>query len=71
MGHFITTFKAAALGLSLLGSAPVAAESLAGSYLAGRSAAIENNFEAAAQYFGTALARDPQNAELMEQTVLA
>lgn len=73
MKIFKTTVSAAALGLALLSTAPtsVSAESLAGSYLAGRSAAIEYDFAAAAKYYSLALARDPENVEVMESAVLA
>jgi tetratricopeptide (TPR) repeat protein len=73
MRNFLTTVSAAALGLGVLmtSSPTVAAESLAGAYLAGRSAAIDFDFEAAAKYYGIAMARDPQNVEIMENAVLA
>ncbi len=73
MRNFLTSVSAAALGLALTvgAPAPVSAESLAGSYLAGRSASARNDFEIAAQYYATALARDPANAELMESGTLA
>lgn len=45
------------------------AESLAGAYLAGRQAAMGNDFEASAKYFTRALARDPSNLGLMDDTV--
>lgn len=73
MQKFLTTVSAAALGLALTVSAPtpVLAESLAGSYLAGRNASARNDFEIAAGYYATALARDPANAELMESATLS
>ncbi|WP_299412686.1 tetratricopeptide repeat protein [uncultured Sulfitobacter sp.] len=73
MRHFLQSVSVAALVLSLgVGTAaPVAAQSLAGSYLAGRSATVGNDFEAAAQYFAAALARDSANLELMDNTTLA
>lgn len=61
----------AALGLSLTLAAPVAAQSIAGPYLAARSAAIQNDFEQAASYYTQALARDPGNLELMESALVA
>ncbi|MEM6372678.1 MAG: tetratricopeptide repeat protein [Pseudomonadota bacterium] len=45
------------------------ANSLSGSYLAGRQAAIQNDFEASARYYTQALARDPSNVGLMEDTI--
>ncbi len=73
MQKFLTTVSAAALGLVLTVSAPapVSAESLAGSYLAGRNASARNDFEIAAGYYATALARDSTNAELMESATLS
>jgi tetratricopeptide (TPR) repeat protein len=52
-------------------SSPVAAQSIAGPYLAARSAAMQNDFEQAASYFTQALARDRGNLELMENAVAA
>lgn len=73
MRNFLTSVSVAALGLALTISAPVAvsAESLAGSYLAGRSASAQNEFDVAAAYYASALARDPSNAELMESAALS
>ncbi|MBB3993221.1 tetratricopeptide (TPR) repeat protein [Sulfitobacter undariae] len=73
MRNFRTTVSAIAIGLALVVTAPmpVAAESLAGSYLAGRSAAGSNDYDIAAQYFATALAKDPDNFDLMDSTALA
>lgn len=42
-----------------------------GAYLAGRQAAFESDFEAAAQYFTRSLVTDPSNVGLMESSVLA
>ncbi|MEL7164697.1 MAG: tetratricopeptide repeat protein [Pseudomonadota bacterium] len=50
---------------------PAEAQAGAGDYLAGRQAAMESDFAAAAQYLGAALARDPGNAELMGDVVAA
>jgi tetratricopeptide (TPR) repeat protein len=73
MQKLLTTVSAAALGLvvGLSAAAPVSAESLAGSYLAARSAAIQNDFAAAARYYATAIAQDPGNPELMDNAALA
>ncbi|MDQ2091973.1 tetratricopeptide repeat protein [Marimonas arenosa] len=51
--------------------APVSAQGLAGPYLAGRQARYSGDFQAAAEYYTQALARDPSNPQLMEATVLA
>lgn len=61
----------AALALSVALAGPASAQSIAGPYLAARSAAMQNDFEEAAAYFTRALARDPANVELMESTVVA
>jgi tetratricopeptide (TPR) repeat protein len=63
---------AAALAIALtLGAAPVAAEGNAGSYLAARIAAADNDFGAAADYFTRALVRDPSNLALLEGALAA
>ena len=71
MRHFLTTVSAAALGLAVVMTTPLAADSLSGSYLAARSAAGNNDFSAAARSFSAALARDPENIELMDNAALA
>lgn len=73
MRNFLTTVSAVALGLAIVATAPapVSAQSLAGSYLAGRSATVDNDFDAAAQYYAAAMARDPSNVELMESATLS
>lgn len=62
---------AAALFLSTAVAAPVMAQSVAGPYLAGRSAAVNSDYREAARYYARALARDPKNVELMESASLA
>jgi tetratricopeptide (TPR) repeat protein len=52
-------------------STGAAAQSVAGPYLAGRAAAVNSDYREAADYYGQALAQDPQNLELMESTVLS
>ncbi|MFK7746729.1 MAG: tetratricopeptide repeat protein [Roseobacter sp.] len=69
MRRFMTPL--AALGLSFVLSVPATAQSVAGPYLAARSAAMQSDFEQAASYFTQALARDPSNVELMESAVVA
>lgn len=71
MRFFLSTVSALTLGLSLAVSLPAQANSLAGAYLAGRNAAVRNDYAIAAQYFSQALARDPGNAGLMEDATLA
>ena len=50
---------------------PASAQSVAGPYLAARSAAIHNDYEQAADYFTRALARDTRNIELMDNALVA
>ena len=61
-----STAMAAALG----GAAPVFAASGSGAYLAARHATVLNDADSAATYFTRALAADPKNVALMEQSVL-
>ena len=42
-----------------------------GSYLAGRQARFDHDFEAAAQYFTRALTQDPSNPQILESAVVA
>ncbi len=50
---------------------PAFSDGGAGAYLAGRQAAMQNDFEEAANYFTRALARNPKKAELMEDAIVA
>ena len=61
---------AALLGLSVL-TEGASAQSIAGPYLAGRSAAMARDFDAAADYYTRALARDRSNAAMQENTIVA
>ncbi len=56
--------------LACLGGTPAFADGNTGAYLAARHAAINNDVNQAATYFTRALAADPTNISLMEQTVL-
>lgn len=49
----------------------VSAQSVAGAYLAGRHAAVRSDFAEAARYYGEALARESNNPEFLESTILA
>ncbi|MEH6738409.1 MAG: tetratricopeptide repeat protein [Sulfitobacter sp.] len=73
MQKFLTTVSAAALGVAFMISIPAVgvAETLAGSYLAGRSAALHNDYALAARYYASALARDPGNVEMMDNATLS
>ncbi|TDE39861.1 tetratricopeptide repeat protein [Antarcticimicrobium sediminis] len=51
--------------------APLLAQSGAGSYLAGRHALFDSDFEQAASYFTRALSRDPGNVGLMENVIIS
>ncbi|MDW4499792.1 tetratricopeptide repeat protein [Sulfitobacter sp. D35] len=63
--------SAAALALSLAMLQPAGAQSIAGPYLAARSAAMQSDYAEAAQYFTRALAHDRDNPGLMESAVVA
>ena len=52
-------------------AAPAMADSNAGAYLAGRTAFLESDFPEASRYFAQALVRDPDNIELLENTILS
>ncbi|MEO9518354.1 MAG: tetratricopeptide repeat protein [Paracoccaceae bacterium] len=56
------------LALSL--AVPAFADGGAGAYLAGRQAATQNDFEAAANYFTRALVKNPSKPELMEDAIV-
>ncbi|XDA99314.1 tetratricopeptide repeat protein [Sulfitobacter sp. LCG007] len=69
----IRTLKSSAavltLGLSL--AAPAGAQSVAGPYLAARAAAMQSDYQEAAEYYTRALAHDRTNPALMESSVVA
>ena len=67
--YLLSTTAAVAVSLSL--GAPADAQAFAGDYLAGRQAAMDSDFAAAARYLSRALAADRGNAELMGDTVAA
>lgn len=62
---------AAGFAVILTLSGPALAQSLSGAYLAGQQAAAHSDFEAAAQYYMQALARDPGNPEITEDAIFA
>ncbi|WP_386625359.1 hypothetical protein [Sulfitobacter geojensis] len=62
---------AAALLLSAAFVPQAQAQSVAGAYLAGRHAAVQSDYSEAARYYAEALARDSNNVELIESTVLS
>lgn len=59
------------LALGLFSGAPAWAQGFSGSYLAARSAMIDNDFDAAAQYYARALVRDPGNTDIMQNAIMA
>lgn len=63
-----TSAAALATVLAISLSPAVAAEN-AGAYLAGRQAAIQNDYGAASEYFTRALVRDPSNVRLLEDAL--
>ena len=50
---------------------PVAADGLAGAYLAARQASSDSNFIAASRYYTRALVKDPTNVSLLENAIFA
>ena len=62
---------ALALATALIPAAPLAAEGLAGAYLAARQASFASDYANAAIYYTAALVRDPSNPVLLENSVLA
>lgn len=66
----MSTAMAATLSFGV-GAPQVLADSVAGSYLAGRQAATHSDFTQASISFTKALARDPSNPELMEGAALS
>lgn len=69
---FRTLMKSLAL-TAVIGTAAVeaSAQGIAGSYLAGRSAASSNDYEAASQYYTRLLVANPRDPFLMENLILA
>ncbi|MEO0390256.1 MAG: tetratricopeptide repeat protein [Pseudomonadota bacterium] len=61
----------AAISAAVVCAAPAQAQMGAGAYLAGRQAAMQNDFAAASRYFSDALRAAPRNAEIMEDTLNA
>ncbi|WP_412174890.1 tetratricopeptide repeat protein [Actibacterium sp. XHP0104] len=68
----IRTLGTAALAGLVAGAVPaVGQEGVSGPYLAARSASYMSDYEAASQYYTQALTRDPGNALLLENALLA
>lgn len=69
------TFVAASTALlattSTMALSQTVSHGLAGAYLAGRAATYEGDYAATADYFSKALARDPQNAVLLDNVVFS
>ncbi len=68
---FAATYSALLATTSTAALAQSASHGLAGAYLAGRAATYEGDFAATADYFARALARDPENAVLMDNVVFS
>lgn len=71
MFPLVRTAAAVALAVSLTLPTIAGAETGAGSYLAGRQAIYDSDFEASARYYTQALMRDPKNPGLMENVILS
>ena len=74
MRHLFKTMSCSLLGLALSVATPVSAQptqGFAGAYLAARHASLFNDYTQAADYFVRAIARDRNNAALMESAVLS
>ena len=69
----VSLVRSAALAAFVTASfaGPSAADTGAGSYLAGRQAIYESDYAAAAEYYAKALNFDPYNAKLQESVLLA
>ncbi|MFD2740210.1 tetratricopeptide repeat protein [Sulfitobacter aestuarii] len=63
--------SASALAMTLGLALTLEAEPASGPYLAGRHAALNSDFSAAARYYSEALMRDPGNPEMMESAALS
>jgi len=63
------TFAFATAALCL--ATPVVADLDSGAYLAARQAGVQGDYQAASEYFGSALLADPSNLALMDQTITA
>jgi tetratricopeptide (TPR) repeat protein len=70
LGNFTKRIMVCA-ALATMTTAPLAADTGAGAYLAGRQAALVGDFRAAAQYYTIALTHNIGNPELMESAALA
>lgn len=69
----IRILKSTSAGLAIIVAlaVPAVAQSFSGAYLAGQNAASQSDFEAAGKYYMQALARDPGNAEITEDAIVA
>ena len=65
------TLRGMVAALALLAPVPVAADGLAGAYLAARQASFTGDFKAAAQYYAQAATHDPTNTEIIERATYA
>ncbi|KUF09758.1 tetratricopeptide repeat protein [Pseudoponticoccus marisrubri] len=65
------TIRAGVLACALTAPLGAAATGVSGDYLAARQASFLGDFEAAARYYGRALAHDPGKPELLERAIYA
>lgn len=71
MAAMANGLRAGLAALFLAAPLPVAANGIAGDYLAARQASFHGDFKSAAHYYGRALAFDPGRPELLELGILA
>ncbi len=69
MRFSLTTGLATLLGLAAL-SGPLAAQGVAGPYLAARQASLASDYAEGARYFEQAVTRDPTNIKLLESALI-
>lgn len=65
------SFLGTVIALAMSGGAPAFAQSDAGAYLAGKQAALANDFAEASRRFSDSLRADPENAFLLDNTMMS
>ncbi len=65
------TLRRATAGLLMLSASSLAAQDLAGPYLAASQADIRGDFDDAARYYTLALVQDPKNPEILQRAMVA
>lgn len=71
MAFWANTVRAACIAAAISTPAVVAANGIAGDYLAARQASFAGDFKTAAHYYGRAIMFDPEKPELLERGILA